>query len=233
MSNDNKKSHFDFIDTSIFVFLMFLLSIVVSCVLFFVIDLFVNDDDITTNGLLVSISGFITVVFTWFFIVKHITANLSVTLKNYLAFLPIKLFPLIIWIFITLSFVILYSSIANYFNFSIKSNFLNDLYSSTDYGWVVIIFTVFGAPFIEETIYRGYMYAGFVKSVGVIKTIFLTSLIWAILHLQYDFYQILNVFIFGLILGCSRYKTNSIIMPLILHIMLNALAVIEMLFVGV
>ena len=91
--------------------------------------------------------------------------------------------------------------------------------------WVAVI--IF-APGFEETFFRGFLFAGLRQSkIGVAGTIVITALGWALLHLQYDFFEIAIIFIIGIVLGIARYKTNSLWSPLIMHAFFNLAATIE------
>ena len=46
-------------------------------------------------------------------------------------------------------------------------------------------------------------------------------------HLQYDTYEIVSVLLFGLLLGYARLKTNSILVPVIMHAVNNLAATME------
>ena len=87
---------------------------------------------------------------------------------------------------------------------------------------------VVAAPVSEETLFRGFFFAGVAHSrIGVPGAIILGSLIWALIHLQYDFYGMATIFFSGLLLGYVRFKTGSIYATMFLHGLMNLLATIE------
>ncbi len=91
------------------------------------------------------------------------------------------------------------------------------------YGIAVIIF----APAFEEAFFRGFLFAGFKQSrLGSVGTIILTSLGWALLHLQYNFLGIALIFGLGILLGIVRLKTGSLWSAVSLHALWNLMAVI-------
>ena len=57
--------------------------------------------------------------------------------------------------------------------------------------------------------------------------IVLTALIWAVLHRQYDLFDMANIFAAGLLFGCARLRTNSIYPCLLMHGLMNLIATIE------
>lgn len=228
------KKFFSVRETGVFIFLMILLSLAVSIVMVILASLFFSYDasgGVTKNGLVLSLSGIITALLTWLVLLRHIKDNLSTPYKDYLGFYPIKLMPLIAWACVLITYIYVISWAANYWKLPMESSFLSDIYFSTAYGWVVIIFIVIFAPFLEEVLYRGYAYSGCIGSFGALPTVLITSSIWMATHLQYDIFQMVYIFFIGLIFGFARYHTNSLIAPLILHIMLNCFAVAEMLLI--
>jgi membrane protease YdiL (CAAX protease family) len=86
---------------------------------------------------------------------------------------------------------------------------------------------IIAAPLYEEVFFRGFMFKGIENSrAGPIAAVVITSLAWAALHVQYNFVIIVSIFTGGLILGWARIKTNSIYIPIAMHVLQNLLATI-------
>jgi len=67
--------------------------------------------------------------------------------------------------------------------------------------WMWLAFVV-AAPAMEEVTFRGFVYRGWAASrVGPLGAILLTSLAWSMMHLQYDWRGIVQIFAFGLLFG--------------------------------
>jgi membrane protease YdiL (CAAX protease family) len=47
------------------------------------------------------------------------------------------------------------------------------------------------------------------------------------IHIQYDVYGIVEIFVLGLVLGAARVKTGSIILTMFLHFVCNLVATAE------
>lgn len=97
--------------------------------------------------------------------------------------------------------------------------------------WPVLVWIAFVifAPLYEEIWMRGFLFEGFARSrIGVPGAIILTSLFWAVQHVQYSYFQIGMIFVFGIVLGLVRYKTKSLWAPIFLHILNNLIAMIEL-----
>jgi hypothetical protein len=73
--------------------------------------------------------------------------------------------------------------------------------------------------------FRGFLFKGFWQSrLGIIPTILLMSITWTSLHYEYGILSMVMLFIFGICLGIARYKTNSLLTPLLMHAFWNAIA---------
>jgi uncharacterized protein len=96
--------------------------------------------------------------------------------------------------------------------------------------WVAVVVC---APWGEEVFFRGFLFKGWLHSVlGGWGTVLLTSLIWAVIHLQYDLYGITTIFVGGLLLGYARLKSGSIYPPILMHTLMNVLAMTQTAFLA-
>jgi membrane protease YdiL (CAAX protease family) len=84
------------------------------------------------------------------------------------------------------------------------------------------------APLAEETFFRGFFFKGLEHShPGPAGAIVLTSIMWAVMHTQYDPYDMAVIFLGGLLLGCARWRSGSLYVPLAMHMTQNLLATLE------
>jgi membrane protease YdiL (CAAX protease family) len=91
--------------------------------------------------------------------------------------------------------------------------------------WLAI---VIAAPLAEELFFRGFLFESVrYTRLGVTGAVVITSLLWAVIHLQYGPYEITTVFILGLILGVARLITGSIYTPIVMHGLVNLVATVE------
>jgi len=106
-----------------------------------------------------------------------------------------------------------------------------DIYKTASAGgWLVWLWLaiVIATPIGEEIIFRGFLFRGWLKSPrDVWPVIFTTAFLWAIIHLQYDWYVIGQIFVFGLYLGWIRWATGSTILTILLHALINTEGMIE------
>ena len=88
----------------------------------------------------------------------------------------------------------------------------------------VIVF----APISEEICFRGFLLGEIKRSrLGSVGAVFITSGLWAIMHSDYDAYYIVDVFVFGLLLGYVRLRTESTYTTVALHVVNNLLSMIQ------
>jgi membrane protease YdiL (CAAX protease family) len=86
------------------------------------------------------------------------------------------------------------------------------------------------APLGEETLFRGFLYAGITASrAGPIVAIIVSTVAFAALHVQYDWYGIAGVAAIGLYLGVIRFWTRSLFLTMILHGVANVVATLDLL----
>ena len=92
--------------------------------------------------------------------------------------------------------------------------------------WLLVAIVVF-APVGEEIAFRGFLYRGLVRPGRELPAIVLIALVWALMHIQYDWIGILQVFAIGLLLGWIRWATGSTILTIAMHMVINLEAMIE------
>jgi membrane protease YdiL (CAAX protease family) len=91
----------------------------------------------------------------------------------------------------------------------------------------VLAAVVFG-PSVEEMLFRGFLFRGWVRSKqSAAPAIVATALLWSLLHVQYDWFFILQVLAIGLVLGWLRWRSGSTALTLLLHALVNLAATVE------
>ena len=84
------------------------------------------------------------------------------------------------------------------------------------------------APAGEELIFRGFLFRGFVRTERAAwPAIVIISLMWAALHVQYDWAGMLQIFIIGLFLGWVRWRSGSTLLTFFLHALFNLEGTLE------
>jgi membrane protease YdiL (CAAX protease family) len=114
--------------------------------------------------------------------------------------------------------------------------FMSDLLKSgRDKGaasFLLIAFAV-AAPMSEEVLARGFLYRGWSASfLRVPGAIVLSSLVWTVVHLQYDIYFLAEVFTIGVWFGYMRFRASSLWLTIVLHALNNLTAVVLTMWLG-
>jgi uncharacterized protein len=77
---------------------------------------------------------------------------------------------------------------------------------------------VVAAPVGEEILFRGFLYRGWVQSErGVVSGVVIISALWAAMHIQYDFFLLLEIYSMGLLLGWVRWRSGTTVLPMLIH----------------
>ena len=101
--------------------------------------------------------------------------------------------------------------------------------TARDAGILPLLFFSFAvlAPVQEELFFRGFLYRGLGVSIGPWPTIVLTSAVWSVVHLQYEWFFVAEIFLLGVVFGWLRMRSGSTILTMLLHGGMNALALLS------
>jgi membrane protease YdiL (CAAX protease family) len=97
-------------------------------------------------------------------------------------------------------------------------------------GWLpaMLAAAIVIAPAGEEAMFRGFLFRGWVRSSrSVWPGIVVISILWAMLHIQYDWTGVLQIFIVGLFLGWMRWRSGSLALAFLLHALFNLEGTLE------
>ncbi|MGO2386063.1 MAG: lysostaphin resistance A-like protein [Psychrobacter sp.] len=111
--------------------------------------------------------------------------------------------------------------------------FVDPLYQSVSSVWLLIFAMVVVAPIYEEVVFRGILWSAiaeqftapsYSKNYGAIVASIVTSLIFAVIHVQYGIYEISTIMVLALIFCYARIKSGSLLLPIVLHVVNNGAA---------
>jgi membrane protease YdiL (CAAX protease family) len=84
------------------------------------------------------------------------------------------------------------------------------------------------APAGEEVMFRGFLFRGWARSDRMTwPAILVISVLWAALHIQYDWIGVLQIFFIGLFLGWMRWRSGSTLLTFVLHALFNLEGTLE------
>jgi membrane protease YdiL (CAAX protease family) len=91
--------------------------------------------------------------------------------------------------------------------------------------WIAL---VVAAPVWEEIAFRGFIFRSWVRSPqSALPGILAVSALFALLHLQYNWFGMLQVFAVGLLLGWSRWRSGSTYMTIVMHAIVNFYSTVQ------
>lgn len=186
---------------------------------------------LTHEGLLVSIVGIISIPIVLLAVFGLIKWRKSDSIQNYLALAPTKLWPSLIWIFAIVAWAhgstFLLDAIAPEASKRAVEGMIS-MYKSA--GWLPLLWVAIavGAPLIEESLFRGFLYRSLEASrVKVIGAIFIPAAIWALIHVQYPWPILIQLFVAGILLGLTRWKTGSLLPCVVAHCIWNLISLVQ------
>jgi len=182
----------------------------------------------TDNGNAVAYSIFASTIVVCSLIGGIIKLKRGATLKDYLCLYEIPAQTTALWFGITSIYVLGSSAIQYLLGRPIIPRWSFDVYTSAQPVWMLWVAVVIAAPLSEEMFIRGFMFRGLQSSfLGLPGTIVITSVLWAVLHIQYDFYVVVDIGCFGILLATARQMTGSLLVPLYLHSFINFCATVQ------
>jgi len=92
---------------------------------------------------------------------------------------------------------------------------------------VLLIVVSFIGPIIEEVFFRGFLYSAFKKNWGVLPALFLSSILFSLVHLE--IYSFIPLFIIGWLLAYIFEKTKSLFPAIFLHAVYNLILILILL----
>ena len=180
------------------------------------------------NGTLISIATLITAVVCCGLIAGVVKLKKGSTVGEYLSLGGVPVRTYLNWLGATAVLVVLTDLTTTALGRPVVPEFMSEVYATAQPVWLLWIALVVGAPLFEETFFRGFLLAGLKDSVlRPAGAVVATSVLWSLLHLQYDAFGILTVFAMGLLFGLARIRTGSLLVPMVLHAAVNLTATIQ------
>ena len=97
--------------------------------------------------------------------------------------------------------------------------------------WLVVLGFCFGAPVAEEFIFRGFLFRGWSATfLGPLGAIALSAVLFAVIHLQYEWFYIAGIAMVGLLFGYLRHRSGSTWLTVITHGFYNLIATLQALW---
>lgn len=151
--------------------------------------------------------------------------------RDYLALIPPRRAEIAFGIACLAALLIAFDALTYFTGRDIVPAFMVEAYSSARAAGSLVLFfiaVVVMAPIAEEVAFRGFLFRGFSASwLGVGGTLIATSAAWAMMHVQYDWFTLGQIFCIGLLLGWLRWASGSTLLTILLHMLANLTACIQ------
>ncbi|MGL4768167.1 MAG: CPBP family intramembrane glutamic endopeptidase [Formosimonas sp.] len=147
------------------------------------------------------------------------------------AYLPLKavsLKELLFWLGLALLVVVGAGGLFQMLDLE-KSSQMDGVLNQAQSSVMLYVAVILAAPIFEELLCRGFIISGLERlnwPDAASFAVAISAFFWAMLHLQYHAHEMFQIFLLGVVLGFSRLKTQSLITPLLIHVLNNALAVL-------
>jgi hypothetical protein len=151
-------------------------------------------------------------------------------LKEYFSLNGFCFKTLFFWIFATFLLLSAEDAVTLLLNLEEMPTFMMNITYPNDASKILLVLGVaFFAPVLEEVIFRGFLLKGLSNSfLGVWGAIIVSSVVWAMIHFQYELVYLMMIFVIGLFFGYAKVKTNSLFIPILMHILFNLMAMLEL-----
>ena len=134
-------------------------------------------------------------------------------------------------IWMTVLFVLGYDALTLLLDRDVVASFQVDTYyTARQQGGLMLLWFAFVivAPVGEEILFRGFLFRGWASATRTAwPAIFVIAAIWAGMHIQYDWFGIIQIFFLGLLLGLIRWHSGSTSLTIFLHALINAWATLQ------
>ncbi len=146
-------------------------------------------------------------------------------LKDYLGLTIPGVRKFLLWSLITSAFCVLTDLTLWLLGQPTIPEFMLKAYGSANPRWFLWLALAVAAPVFEEICFRGFLFKGLAASrLHWQGATVITSFLWAAIHVQYDWYGISTIFGLGLVFGTARAMTNSTLLTIWLHGLVNVVA---------
>jgi len=183
---------------------------------------------IENNGTVMAIGAILPAIFTLLLMAVIIKAKKNTRIQDYLTIRGFSFSDARFWLIILVVFLIASDGITYLMGKPIVPDVMLVTYRSAEPVWLLWLALIVAAPLFEEIFFRGFLLSGFSSSfMGPTAALIITSALWAVIHVQYEIYAIIIIFLMGILLGLAKTKSKSILLPIFLHATSNAIAAFQ------
>ena len=187
----------------------------------------------SSNGLIIALATLLSGTVTSGLILLLGVLKKGITLRQYFKLNSIRSKDYLLWFTAMVLFIIVNDSISYLVQGQIVPDVMNKQYETAGFLPLFLFSMIIIAPLSEELFFRGFLFEGIRYSkLGNIGAVLITSLFWAVIHMQYDLLGITTIFFLGIMMGIARLKTNSLYTTILMHSFMNIVASCECIIIN-
>lgn len=191
-------------------------------------DLEAITSELETNGLLLGVSEVIAGTVALGFTVLLAWVRKGPTVGEYLALKPAPRRTTLVWLLWAVLLGPALDGMAYVAGYDAVPPWMFDIYRTAGFLPLLVLAVVVMAPVLEELVFRGFFFEGMRHSpLGANGTVLLASFLWASTHIQYDWFYVGQIFIFGCLLGSARARTESVVPAILMHALFNGVSMMQ------
>ncbi len=146
------------------------------------------------------------------------------TIRQYIGFNAVDAGTVLRWTGLFLVFLAVAEFLSQTMGRPVLPDFVIETYKTAVSPALLLVAVVIAAPLVEEILFRGFILTGFRSGpLSDGAAVSLSALLWAANHFQYDLFEMILVFLLGVIMGFAKIKTGSIYTPVAMHTSVNLL----------
>lgn len=153
--------------------------------------------------------------------------------KHYLGLYPVAWKQLVLWTLLFIALLFVLDLITTLLDRPVTPDVMREIYLSADSKLLLFMGTVVAAAVFEELFFRGFLMEGLRRTIlGPWGSVLLTAACWSVVHMQYDAYGIVTIFVIGVFLGVAKLRSGSTLFTIALHALNNAIALLFLVFLS-
>lgn len=181
------------------------------------------------DGDLLAAATFATAIATLMLVVILVKTRGWTSPRDYVGLGRVRWKSMLLWSLALLGLVAAFDVLSTFLDRPVVPESMARIYGTADVLPLLWLAVVIVAPLWEEIVFRGFAFQGFRSSrLGLAGALVLPTIFWTALHVQYDAYDLAFVFSLGLFFGLARERTGSVTVAILLHVLNNLIATIQM-----
>ena len=180
------------------------------------------------NGTLIAIASIVSTIACSALVVAVVKLKQGSDVREYLSLKTVPMRTVLRWVLPLAVVLVLFDVLSVSLGRPIVPEFMQVAYATADPVWLLWAALVVAAPVFEEVFIRGFVLKGlqatFLRPAGAVLV---TAALWTVMHTQYDAYNLVFTFLLGVMFATARIATDSLLVPLALHMLTNLGATIE------